>query len=88
MDFFGFLSRQHAQEKTLAAVLPEDLFSALKAINKLDDLDQGRIFCSICGTIITMQNLQLIVPVKDNDYVWICNDPKCVESYGHSTASS
>ena len=80
MAIFVSMAGQRPEEKTIPAVMQEDLMALLQAMKKLDDLHQGRIFCSNCGNLITLENLQMILPKGDNRYDWLCNNLKCLES--------
>ena len=68
------------EQKLFPAVYGNDLVSVLKAINKLDEIEHGDAFCSICKSLVTIHNLQIIVPTKTGGFNWICNNPACVES--------
>lgn len=68
-------------EKPLQAVLDEDLVSLLKSIGQLERIEAATVFCSQCGVLITLHNLQLIIPSSKDQFEFVCDDFKCVEKY-------
>jgi hypothetical protein len=68
-------------ERTLQAVLDEDLVNLLKSVGQLEKIETATVFCSQCGVLITLDNLQLIIPSSKNEFEFVCNDFKCVEKF-------
>jgi len=65
----------------LDAVLDDDLRGLLKSIGQLEHVEEGEVVCCKCGTPITLRNLQLIIPLGDSRFDFVCSDPPCVEHY-------
>jgi hypothetical protein len=62
-------------------ILDEDLENILKSINLFERIQNRDVLCSQCGVRITPKNLQLLIPIKNKKFEFVCNDPKCVETY-------
>lgn len=69
------------REKSLQAVLNEDLVNLLKSIGQLEKIVNATVFCSQCGSLITLDNLQMIIPLSKDEFEFVCDDFKCVEKY-------
>lgn len=69
----------------LQAVLDEDLEGLLRSIGRLDSINDGRVVCRFCGDLVSLQNLQAILPLSDEDFWFICNRPSCVERLSSET---
>jgi len=63
------------------AIFDEDLVSILKKAGELQKIEEGKIFCHVCNSLITLKNIQIVIPYSNNDYIYVCNDPTCVENY-------
>jgi hypothetical protein len=59
----------------------EDLGKFLSSVNQLAELEAGHLFCKECGVVITQSNLQLIVPISEVSYEYVCKSPQCVKNY-------
>ena len=67
--------------KILHAVLDEDLAQLLSSIGKLENITNGNVLCRVCGVVITLENLQVIVPLAAREeFEFVCNASVCVES--------
>ena len=69
------------KEHVLQAVLDEDVIKLLESLDQLKLIESQGIFCSQCGNPITINNLQLIIPLKKDKFEYVCNDSDCVEQY-------
>jgi hypothetical protein len=67
-----------AARQTLQAVMDEDLRGLLASIGELEAVESGQRFCSVCNRPITLANLQVIVPLGDGGFRFVCNQPECV----------
>jgi len=74
------MKQQQSSRKTLQAVLDEDLRDLLKSIGQLEAFEAGRNFCGVCGTLLTMKNLQMIIPGEHGAFTFVCDRPDCVAS--------
>jgi hypothetical protein len=64
----------------LQAVLDEDLEGLLKSIGKFEDILNGGVTCHFCSELISLRNLQAILPLSRNEFQFICNNPSCVDA--------
>ncbi len=65
----------------IPAVFKEDLRKLLHSINEIEPIEKGDRICSICAKVITLQNIQMIIPRTSNNYEYICDSPVCVEEF-------
>jgi hypothetical protein len=63
----------------LNAVLDEDLQGLLRSIGQLEPIERGEVICVKCGAPITLENLQLIIPMSEGKYHIVCNTSSCIE---------
>jgi len=63
------------------AIFDEDLINVLKKLGELQKIEEGKVFCSVCNSLITLKNIQIIIPHPDNKFIYVCNDTACVENY-------
>ncbi len=59
------------------AILDEELERLLKAKGILDDLNAGKITCSICGEILTIQNIGAI-HIVSREVKLCCDAVDCI----------
>jgi RNA polymerase-binding transcription factor DksA len=69
------------KDKTLNAVYEEELPRFLKSIGQWDKIESGEVFCCICHEPISLEKLQLVIPLADNQFKFVCSRPDCVEQY-------
>jgi hypothetical protein len=69
------------KSEKLQTILDEDLIGLLKEIKMFDDIENGNVCCHICSIRINLQNLQLLVPMTNGTFRFVCSDVNCVESY-------
>jgi hypothetical protein len=62
-------------------ILDEDLENILKSISLFERIQNGDVLCSQCGVQITLKNLQLLIPMPNKNFEFVCSDPKCIETY-------
>ena len=60
----------------LNVVHDKDLESLLKSLNSYDDVVSGKKRCLFCNSIITIRNLDSIVP-KDGEVQFTCDSVDC-----------
>lgn len=69
-------------EKTkIPAVFKEDIQKLLQSINELDSVEKGERICKVCSKVISIDNIQLIIPRQNNVFDFVCDSPVCVEEY-------
>jgi hypothetical protein len=67
------------------AIFKEDLEKLLQVLGELDSLKAGERFCCVCSKVITIDNIQLIIPREGNKFDYVCNDSNCVAGYQNKT---
>jgi hypothetical protein len=65
-------------EDALQAVHDDDLMTYLDSLDLLKDFQLGRLTCRICGSVITMDNLNAFLPDSGQIRVFCCQ-PECVK---------
>ncbi|MCK0125119.1 hypothetical protein MWU76_11970 [Gelidibacter sp. F2691] len=65
----------------IPAVFKEDLRKLLNSISEIEPIEKGERICGICSKIISLYNIQMIIPRQSNTYEYICDSPVCVEEY-------
>lgn len=65
----------------IPAVFKEDLEKLLKSINEMDSIEKGERICKVCSKVISLENIQLIIPRQASSFDFICDSPVCVEEY-------
>lgn len=68
------------QERTVSAVLDEQLESFLKSIGELERIESGNAICIVCGTHMTIENISLVVPIG-GEVTYVCDQQLCVFQY-------
>lgn len=63
----------------IPAVFKEDLEKLLISLNELEPINNGDRNCKVCLKIISIDNIQLIIPRADKKIDYICNNPICLE---------
>ena len=69
------------RSEKLQTIFDEELVGLLKNIKMFDEIQNGDVCCRKCGTRITLKNLQLLIPMANKKFDFVCNEIKCVESY-------
>ena len=63
------------------AIYNEDLASFLEKNGELSEIENGNRFCCTCGSPIDLSNIQMVIPISQNGFKYVCNSISCVESY-------
>jgi hypothetical protein len=69
------------EKQVLLAILGEDLKNFLESTNEMDKITNGDIHCKECHCLMSIENLQLIIPHKNDAYEYICNSVQCIMNY-------
>ena len=69
------------EKNKIPAVYKEDLQKLLQSINELEPIEKGERICKVCSKVISLANIQLIIPRQANTFDYICDSPVCVEEY-------
>ncbi len=69
------------KENKISAVYKEDLKKLLISIGEIDAIENGQRNCIVCSKVISVDNLQLIIPRAEKKYDFVCNDTECVSKY-------
>lgn len=72
------------EKNKIPAVFKEDLQNLLQSINEINPIEQGQRICKVCSKVISLENIQLIIPRKANTFDYICDSPVCVEEYNRN----
>ena len=65
----------------IPAVYKEELESLLTSIGELEFIRLGVRVCQVCAKVITVDNLQLLIPKQGHTFDYVCNDHDCVSSF-------
>lgn len=68
-----------AKKARMKLVDDQGLEGYLASLGILDDVRHGKIKCKSCGFVITMENLEAILP-KDDSILLVCSNPKCLSN--------
>ena len=69
------------EKNKIPAVFKEDLRKLLQSIHEIEPIEQGERLCKVCSKIITLENIQLIIPRSQSTFEYVCDSPVCVEEY-------
>ncbi|MCX5888388.1 MAG: hypothetical protein NTY36_02930 [Deltaproteobacteria bacterium] len=69
------------EEEKLRAVLDEDISSVLEKFGQVQAVVDGEIICQECGIPITLKNIQVIIPLREGKFHYVCNRVECVIAY-------
>lgn len=69
------------EKKKIQAFFKEDIQKILQSINELTPIENGERICKYCSKTISLQNIQLIIPKKDNLFDFVCDNPACIKDY-------
>ena len=64
------------KDGAIKAVYDSDLVGLLRALDVYDEVIDGKSHCIYCKDVITIDNLDSIVPMC-NQIVFTCNSPSC-----------
>ena len=60
------------ERQKIKAVHDSDLDGLLESLGILEKIRKGYLKCNVCGGSISMENIQLIIPIKDG--IGLCCD--------------
>ena len=69
------------EKNKIPAVFKEDLKKLLQSLNEMEPIEKGERLCKVCSNVISLENIQLIIPRQSNAFDFICDSPVCVEEY-------
>lgn len=69
------------EKNKIPAVFKDDLKKLLKSFNEMEPIEKGERLCKVCSKVISLENIQLIIPQQVNAFDFICHSPVCVEEY-------
>ena len=69
------------KKNKISAFFKEDLQKLLHSINEIEPIEKGERICSVCSKVITLENIQIIIPRQGSTFDFICNSPVCIEEY-------
>jgi hypothetical protein len=69
------------EKNKIPAVFKEDLKKLLQSLNEMESIEKGERLCKVCSKVISLENIQLIIPRHGNIIDFICDSPVCVEEY-------
>lgn len=69
--------------KHLKAVHDDDLEAFLRSLGMLGNINAGKVRCSVCGTLITTENLGALYPSSGAIKV-LCDLPSCILAFTHA----
>lgn len=69
------------ENNKIPAVFKEDLQKLLQSLNEFEPIEQGERLCKVCSKIISLENIQLIIPRQANTFEYVCDSPVCIEEY-------
>jgi hypothetical protein len=69
------------EKNKIPSVFKEDLQKLLQSVNELEPIEMGERICKVCSKVITIDNIQLIIPRQANTFDFICDSPVCIEEY-------
>lgn len=69
------------KKNKISAFFKEDIQKLLQSINEIKPIENGERICNVCSKIITLENIQIIIPRQGGTFDFICNSPVCVQEY-------
>lgn len=71
------LRKRWIQREKVKAVHEDDLRGFLSSIGVLDQIENGRCHCSVCGAQIDLNNLSMVFPDKGR-IQFVCDRVSCL----------
>ena len=68
-------------EEKLRAVLDEDIPAVLEKFGQKQAILDGEILCQECGTPINLTNIQIIIPLVNDEFYYVCDRVECMDEY-------
>ena len=70
-----------SEEKEIFRVIHyKEVLSFFKAIGMIDELEQGKISCNICGVKINSENFGAVTN-KSNKLIFCCKSESCIRKF-------
>jgi hypothetical protein len=69
------------KKTTIPAIFKEDIKKLLESIGEFEPIVNGDRICRVCSKIITVDNIQLIIPRAGKLFDFVCDSPVCIEEY-------
>jgi hypothetical protein len=63
----------------LKAVHDDEIQGLLESLGLLEVVKSGHAICPHCGDVVTVENLNCIVP-RGDEILLVCSKPDCIES--------
>ena len=73
------------KDNKISAVYKEDLRNLLVSIGECEPVSNNQRNCSICSRVISLDNIQLLVPRAGNKYDFVCNNSECVSIFNSNS---
>lgn len=67
----------HTSKVGIDAILDEEVDTLLDRLGIKEQFNAGGFRCSVCGRVITHENLKLIMP-SGTHFEFLCGNPLCV----------
>ena len=67
------------KEQKINAVMDEDIEKVIANLGILEEFKGGQFICSKCGVLISLTNVQIIIPLGNDKYDFICNNMECIK---------
>lgn len=71
------------KESKIPALYKEDLIDFLTSIGENEAIANSQRNCAICSRVITIEDIQIIVPRANKKFEYICNDSDCIFKYNN-----
>ena len=65
----------------MLTVLDEDIPAVLEKLGQKQAVLDGKILCHECKTLIDLTNIQMIIPVENESFYYICDNAECMDAY-------
>jgi hypothetical protein len=69
------------KEEKLHTILDEDIEQVLDRFGQLESIRNGEIRCGECGLPLSEKRIQIIVPLKNGSFNYICDNSDCIQAY-------
>lgn len=69
------------EENKIPAVYKEELESLLISVSELEPILDGQRNCSVCSRLISLDNIQFIIPRVNKVFEYVCNAISCGENH-------
>ncbi len=73
-----FFNRNKFKKNKIKMIYDSDLVTLLKSINEYNNIIDKKIKCLYCNNLVTIENLQVILPIK-RDIKFICSNIDCLK---------